>query len=340
MSSRVSVIVPCYNAARFLPACLDSLLAQTLEGLEIIAIDDASTDGSAQILRQYAQKHARINVYTFPQNRGVSAARNQGISMAQGEYIGFCDADDWAEPEMFVQLLAAAQGGDLSFCPVVKDYEGGNAVQVPLPWAGGTRFDAATIRSVLIPEMIAKDHDTDELPVSGYTPRNLFRRTLLEGLTFREDIHYAEDLLFIISAMLRASDIGVCGSYLYHYRFYGGSVTKRYSKHVPAAYEQCHSALESLFASEGLDLSARMSIRRRKSAMDAVKNFCLPGTPYSPMNRVKQISAYLDRDDIRKLYARLDLSALSGRFRLKYAMMKGRKSFLLMLLFSYVFKNR
>ena len=83
-----------------------------------------------------------------------------------------------------------------------------------------------------------------------------------------------------------------------------------------------------------------MQIRRRKSAMDAVKNVCLPGTPFAPLARVRKIRAYLRQTDVRTLFAPVKLRRISGTLRLKYAMMKYRQSLMLMLFFSYVFKNR
>lgn len=341
MNPKVSIIVPCYNAGRYLPQCLDSLLAQTLEEIEVLCIDDASTDDTRAVIARYAQRDTRVRVHHFEKNGGVSRARNWGLQNARGECIGFCDADDWVERPMFAQLYAAIAQAEVAFCAVTKNYENGRVDEVLLPWQDETRFDARGIREELIPAMLAQATDSDVLPVSGYTPRNLFRRSLLEASArFREDIHYAEDLLFIIQALLRAQAVQVVAARLYHYRFYGGSVTKRYSPHVPASHEKCHAALNEAFAAEGMDVSARMKIRGRKSALDAVKNLCLPGTPYTPWQRIVHIRAYLARADVRALFRGLALRRIAGTLRLKYAMMKYRTSVLLMLFFSYVFKNR
>ena len=94
MTPAVSVIVPCHNAAAFLPQCLDSLLAQTLRALEVICIDDGSQDGTRAIVQAYARRDARVRCIAFDENRGVSSARNAGLCAARGAYIGFCDADD------------------------------------------------------------------------------------------------------------------------------------------------------------------------------------------------------------------------------------------------------
>ena len=116
---KVSVIVPVYNTEPYLERCLRSLLRQTLKELEIIAIDDCSTDGSPAVLRKYAERFpGRIRVLTQEENRGQAAARNRGLRAARGEYVGFLDSDDFARPEMFRELYEAgeAAGADYVAC--------------------------------------------------------------------------------------------------------------------------------------------------------------------------------------------------------------------------------
>ena len=96
---KVSIILPVYNVAEYLPHCLDSLLAQTLEQVEIVAVNDGSTDESAAILQTYQEKYSsRLFVYTTT-NQGVSHARNYGFSKSHGEYVWFVDSDDSIEPD-------------------------------------------------------------------------------------------------------------------------------------------------------------------------------------------------------------------------------------------------
>ena len=104
---KVSVIVPVYNAAAYLEQCLESLLSQTLREMEIICVDDGSTDGTPAVLRRYARRDERIVVVTQP-NRGMGAAYNAGMARARGAYIGFVESDDFASPDMFEALYAAA----------------------------------------------------------------------------------------------------------------------------------------------------------------------------------------------------------------------------------------
>ena len=103
--AKISVIVPVYNTEKFLNNCIESILNQTHKNLEVIIIDDGSTDNSPAICDEYAKKDSRVKVI-HKENGGVSSARNAGLDIASGEYIGFIDGDDVIEPDMYHFLLA------------------------------------------------------------------------------------------------------------------------------------------------------------------------------------------------------------------------------------------
>ena len=334
---KVSVIVPVYNCEKYLPECIASLRAQTLADIEMIFVCDASPDDSLSILRRAEAEDARIRVIAFPENRGVSAARNAGLDAAAGEYIGFCDSDDWIEPEMFERLYAAAQekDADISFCRVFKDHPD-KQENVPLGFATGTRFDRAAIRDTLIPAMLSKETDSDELPLSGYTPRNLFKRDVIGSHRFREEIRYAEDLLFIVECMLDARSAVAVDEAYYHYRFHGGSVTKRYSAHVPKSHDLSNDAIAALLEGSA-ECERRMIIRRRKMAVTAVRNFCYPGTPYSFLGRVKQARAYMNREDVRSWFKDVRPLKFPPKLAMRLFLMKHRMAFAMCFLFTYIF---
>ena len=120
----VSVVVPAYNSEKYLAKCLDSLLAQTLESIEIICVDDGSTDSTGAIADRYAAKHPRIKAL-HRQNGGLSAARNTGMAAAKGKYIGFVDSDDYVEDDMFSDLSSALEMHpecELAKCAVAAEY--------------------------------------------------------------------------------------------------------------------------------------------------------------------------------------------------------------------------
>jgi len=123
---KVSIIIPVYNVEKYLRQCLDSVVNQTLKEIEAICVDDGSTDNSLSILEEYAEKDHRIRVLT-QENMGSGVARNRAIQQATGEYIGFMDSDDWADPTMFEKLYENAKlnDSDITMCPmlIVKESE-------------------------------------------------------------------------------------------------------------------------------------------------------------------------------------------------------------------------
>ena len=104
MNIKISIIIPVYNSAKYLRKCLNSIINQTFDNIEIICINDGSTDNSLSIINEYAKIDSRIKVYTI-ENKGVSAARNYGILVATGEYIGFVDSDDYIDLNYYEEMM-------------------------------------------------------------------------------------------------------------------------------------------------------------------------------------------------------------------------------------------
>lgn len=121
----ITIIVPVYNVEPYLSQCLDSILAQTYTDLEILLIDDGSTDCSGKICDQYAARDSRIRVF-HTEKRDLSAARNLGLDYAHGDFIGFVDSDDWVEPDMYECLLMKANqtNADITECGVLREFPG------------------------------------------------------------------------------------------------------------------------------------------------------------------------------------------------------------------------
>ena len=229
---RVSVIVPVYNTAARLPACLESLRTQDLADVEFILVDDGSTDGSLAICRDFAAKDARFRVLTGP-NGGVCVARNRGLDVARGDWIAFCDSDDRVDPAIYATLLALAERerADLASCalrdigptemkPCVLDF----------PIAGTTetlRGRDAILSRVFYPLL------NDSRAVHGYLFVCLFRRDLIEArkIRFRPGITMCEDEMFILDCLLSVTALAVVRQPLYDYlRFETSACTTYYRR--------------------------------------------------------------------------------------------------------------
>ena len=121
----ISIVIPVFNGERYLPACIDSILRQTLQNWELLLVDDGSTDKSGSICDEYAAKDSRI-IVTHKKNAGQAAARNDGIAMARGEYVGFVDADDWLDANMYDEMLTEMEqaSADVVICGYIEEYDG------------------------------------------------------------------------------------------------------------------------------------------------------------------------------------------------------------------------
>lgn len=210
MNSKISVIVPVYNPGKYFSHCVESLLMQTYKNLEIILIDDGSTDGSETLCDQFAQKDHRV-ISIHQKNSGVSAARNKGLECCSGDYIHFMDSDDYLEPDTYEKMIdcQAMQKCDVVVCEYYVDYPGKSMQH---------RNDIELYRLCSGEEAAAR-------LFSGFqfACNKLFSKKLitgygsLPGIRFREDIYRGEDTLFAAEALLRAGKVYYMDTPLYHY---------------------------------------------------------------------------------------------------------------------------
>lgn len=216
----VSVIIPVFNARDTLEACLDSVLAQTLDDLEILLVDDHGTDGSIQFARSQAAAYKGPKQFRFlgtPANAGPGVARNEGIAHAQGLYIAFLDADDTLEPDFCRRLLEAAARSDADLA------------------AGSISLDTPDGRSDIRHNPPVQDGPFEGLAKRAYLRRftsyfttYLYRRALLQenGIVF-PGTHSAEDSCFLICALLSTRRMAADPEALYHYRLVPGSTSRK-----------------------------------------------------------------------------------------------------------------
>lgn len=212
--ARVSVIIPVYNVEEYLRQCLDSVVNQTLRDIEIICVDDGSTDGSLQILKEYQSKDSRVKVLT-QQNAGAGAARNNGLRRAAGEYLSFLDSDDFFEPDMLELAVESADryaSDFVAFCS--NQYHTGKKVYVETPWV---------LRHKDIPPYMPFTYRqlTDNVfkVFVGWAWDKLYRRSfVLEHDIWFQEQRTTNDMLFVFSALFLAKRISVVDRVLAHQR--------------------------------------------------------------------------------------------------------------------------
>ncbi len=209
----VSILVPIYNIAEYLPECLESLLSQTLKEIEIICVNDGSTDNSLEILEQYANKDARI-VIVNKENGGLPSARNAGINAAHGVYVGFVDGDDYVDERMFEILYKKAIkcGADMVVCGA----ECCPKESKPPRWLTDTLSPRNNIFKG--PSL---DVFFNEMGAKPFLWRNLVKRSLIEknNLSLDETIVLGEDLAFQAKLYTYAKKIVFVSEKLYRYRW-------------------------------------------------------------------------------------------------------------------------
>lgn len=223
---KVSIIVPVYNAEKYLHKCLDSLIHQTLEDIEIICIDDGSTDSSGQIIDEYAKKDNRI-VPIHQNNHGQVYSNKVGLKYASAQYTGFTDADDWAEPDMYEKLFLYITGNDAD---IVKsgyftDTEK-SSDPVPPTFEEGL-YGRADLEKNIYPKMLGYgDFFTWGLFPSKWDA--LFKTELIKSCIEPEDerIVIGEDLAAVIPAFLKSNRIYITKDCFYHYCQHPESMVK------------------------------------------------------------------------------------------------------------------
>lgn len=205
----ISIIIPVYNVEKYLPECLDSLLAQTYPNFELICVNDGSPDGSQNILEQYARKDSRVRVFCR-ENGGVSSARNFGLEQAWGEYIGFVDPDDLVKPDYLERMYqVAAEGNPLVVCEFEKFWDE-NTPEID------EKTPQKSERRVICVEN--SQYSSGSGAVCCQCWRTLYRKELLCNEWFREDIHIGEDTIFFLNAFLKAGRYILLEEKLYFYR--------------------------------------------------------------------------------------------------------------------------
>lgn len=296
----ISVIVPVYNVERYIERCIDSIISQTYDNLDIILVDDGSTDSSLKICQQYQEKNPRIRVL-HKQNGGQASARNMGLETARGDLIAFVDSDDWIEKTMYETLLhnLYKYECDISACQFGDDT---NAEQ-----------SAGEVHVYSQEESIA-------LLLQGKVFTNavcdkLFKRSVWQGIRFPE-VRVYEDNAVVYRCLMSSTKIVYSDNKLYHYcsradstlhkpftidRFVGASISQRRSEDIINRYEKLQKTAVNTFLEEAFYLlwwSNHASRREfKKERKTVAKDVLLFADKYSavPLDEINKKKIFLLR---------------------------------------------
>lgn len=206
----VSILIPIYNAENYLECCLNAIINQTHKNLQIVMIDDGSSDGTWNVLQKYADKDSRIEVY-HQENQGVASTRNNLLDKVKGDYVLFVDSDDWIEPDMveFLVEKSLTYQADIVICGMVK-----NDAIPNKEYTEELLDQETTIKKFLF----HKD-------LSGSLWNKLVKTSLLQGIRFDARISYGEDALFCWDVLQRTRIVVQTDRQLYHYRMNENSLS-------------------------------------------------------------------------------------------------------------------
>lgn len=200
----ISIIIPVYNLGKYLPKCIDSVLAQTYKNIEIIPVDDGSTDNSANVLKEYAKSDSRIKA-VFKKNGGVSSARNSGIENSCGEYIYFLDGDDWLEADAIEKLLADSFDFDVIQGAHVESYDDGREI-LPTEFNCGSLGEKNEIIGAYFLNIIQES-----------CCNKLFKKSVIGDIRFDNSLAVSEDSKFTYTVLKNTKKVKLISTITYHY---------------------------------------------------------------------------------------------------------------------------
>lgn len=334
----ISVIVPVYQAEKYLHRCLDSVARQTFQDWELLLVDDGCTDGSPALCDRFAGKDKRVRVFHRKKNQGVSEARNLGLNEARGNYVTFLDADDCYEFHALETLwnLREQSGADAAACGLTYLWpDGKQSVQSQLPPG---IYGEADIREKLI-DPLTGDRLTQPV-FNGYSVCYLFSLDLIRKHHIVFDGPYLEDELFVLEYFCNARSLAATDQPLYRYFLHGESATHHYMKNFPQVFAGFMERKTALVERYGLE-AARPQWRASSNwagLLIAVGNEYARDNPKSIRQRQKFVKEFCRQPDMKKAIKELRPLGLSPNKQMVANLVRGGHFFTLTQL--YRLKNR
>ncbi len=322
--AEISVVVPVYKVEKYLNRCVDSIIRQSFDDLEIILVDDGSPDQCPAICDQLAELDSRI-VVIHKENGGLSSARNAGIKVATGRYIGFVDSDDAIDESMYSRMYELITKYQVSF--VMSDYTRvlADGVQYlkSLEISGGL-YDRKKIEKEIFPQLIMGDN-IDYGPLLSVWhclyDLNFLRKN---HITFDEDVRWSEDNIFSSFVGYYASSFYYLkGEGLYYYYQNPGTITTSYRKGAWQVYKTMNQHLKNFFSDKyDVDFSNQLYLHLIYYACN-----CIGQAAQLPSReRLEQIKYILSDCDLREAFSRVKIENIDIKLKIQLVLMKYRSS--------------
>ena len=334
---KVSIVVPIYNAERYLEQCLDSIVNQDLQDIEIILVDDGSTDGSSEICQKYLVDR-RVK-YIRKKNAGAVLARKDGIEKATGEYIGFVDSDDWIEPNMFSTMYNTAidNNADIVFCNCIENE---NDHYLSPEMKSGVYF-RKRIEEEILPKSLAYINEKGEKRAIRWCNwLRIFKRNLLIDIKHNPEIRRCEDLVLTYEATIKAQIYVYLGNeHLYHNRIVPNSKSRRYT---PDAWSAFRSLINHLYNdTESLNnpkMMEQMHLRAFFSVTDCLENE-LKFYKSNKKEALKQIQRIIDDEICDRYYGKIPIEQMNEWYQKVYQLIH-KKEALQLVRYNTYFKRK
>lgn len=306
--SKISVIVPVYNAEKYLRECVESVLHQTLSDLELLLVDDGSTDSSPALCDTYAAQDHRVRVI-HKQNGGVSTARNAGLDAAKGDYIAFVDSDDYIALDMYEKLLSKAEAYacDVVMCDCLKEFP--DHSELYTHDIRGGHYDRQQLETEYFPHLLMMENVEYPATISNWLL--LFRRELAEQVRYLSGVRYSEDLLFGAELMYRAGSFHYLkGQAYYHYRMNPQSATHKFSPDKWKDYLRLHCGIQDSFGCcRDFDFSHQIDLCLLFFLYNAVGDIMWT-KQLSRSEKMTLICSILNDPAVRTMFRHLDIGSL------------------------------
>ena len=327
----VSIVVPVYNTEKYIFECMNSLIQQSYSHIEIIAVDDGSTDNSLCLLKELSVKDSRLKVFSQP-NQGVSAARNLALSKATGTYVMFVDADDWIDPSTIEECLQAIKDADACFFAYVREFSNRSLPKLLFPQTQHFTEEACKqLQRRMIGPVGKELANPGMLDSLGTIWGKLYRREILNGTSFIDlkIIGTAEDSLFNCNVFRKVQKAVYINKTFYHYRKFNiGAETKRYKPQLSQQWNKLFDYMKTT-ATDEIGQKALYNRIALSVIGLGLNEYLSPDTLKAKTTKIAEI---INQPHYREAYKELDLTYFPIHWKVFFFAAKHNMKRVLMLL--------
>ena len=344
---QVSIIVPAYNVENYIERCLNSLVNQTFKDIEVITINDGSTDKSLELINKYAKEDIRVSVIDLG-DEGVSYCRNLGIEKANGKYIMFVDSDDWIDSNMIEAMYKKAEENnlDLVMCSYIREFKD-HSKEKRFNLPEEIIYKEDKVKNELLRKLVGPVKEElsnpEMLDALGTVWGKLYRADILKENKLKfvdlSEIGSAEDTLFNIFTFNYLKKVMFLNKSMYHYwRDNPKSVTSQYNPKLKEQRKVFFKYISDFIKENNFEQVFEEALNNRicTSVLGLGLIECSKNNKVSGINKIKNIKKIINEEYVRNAYKNLELKYFSIHWRIFYFFIKNKMSFCSYLMLSTI----